>query len=511
MINYIIKALLNDNSIFINDLGTFTKQYQSARFDGDTILPPQYIVNLTVKDDQPDGTEFINLLCREKQCRITEAAAEISHWVEELKTALENNKSVSFDNFGTFSLSDKGVIQFVCDHIDEINREFEGMGVVRLGARGDDMEEVQEMNEVQEVNEEEERIRGEEERRLQEEAEQRLREEEERLAREAEEKRLQEEAEQRLREAEEQERLAKEAEERRLQEEAEQRLREEEERRAREAEEKRLQEEEEQRRREEEERRAREAEEKRLQEEAEQRLREAEEQERLAKEAEERRLQEEAEQRLREAEENVNTEEVQEAHVVQEVQDAKVVHESTDTDGDNGDGNIPTEEKKKHRSLWWLFVLLILIALGVMGYLFRQQLLTVFNNLKEKITAPKEAVVTEEPETVAEDTIAYDETVAEDTVSEPEVYTPEVVRNTANGNYPVIRFEQGHYYVIAGSLPNEQDAVRHIKQRNLDQYEPKLVTQSGVSNLRVCIGIFDTEEEAESFAKNVNPKYWVLK
>ncbi len=442
MINYIIKALLNDNSIFINDLGTFTKQYQSARFDGDTILPPQYIVNLTVKDDQPDGTEFINLLCREKQCRITEAAAEISHWVEELKTALENNKSVSFDNFGTFSLSDKGVIQFVCDHIDEINREFEGMGVVRLGEVGIGSEM------------EEERIRGEEE----------------------------------------------------------QRMREEEERRVREAEEKRLQEEEEQRRREEEERRVREAEEKRLQEEAEQRLREAEEQERLAKEAEERRLQEEAEQRLREAEENVNTEEeIQEAHMVQEVQDVKVVHESTDTDGDNGDGNIPTEEKKKHRSLWWLFVLLILIALGVLGYLFRQQLLTVFNNLKEKITAPKEAVVTEEPETVAEDTIAYDETVAEDTVSEPEVYTPEVVRNTANGNYPVIRFEQGHYYVIAGSLPSEQDAVRHIKQRNLDQYEPKLVTQSGVSNLRVCIGIFDTEEEAESFAKNVNPKYWVLK
>ncbi len=516
MINYIIKALLNDNSIFINDLGTFTKQYQSARFDGDTILPPQYIVNLTVKDDQPDGTEFINLLCREKQCRITEAAAEISHWVEELKTALENNKSVSFDNFGTFSLSDKGVIQFVCDHIDEINREFEGMGVVRLGevGIGSEMEEERiRGEEEQRMREEEERrVREAEEKRLQEEEEQRRREEEERRVREAEEKRLQEEAEQRLREAEEQERLAKEAEERRLQEEAEQRLREEEDRRAREVEEKRLQEEEEQRRREEEERRAHEAEEKRLQEEAEQRLREAEEQERLAKEAEERRLQEEAEQRLREAEENVNTEEeIQEAHMVQEVQDVKVVHESTDTDGDNGDGNIPTEEKKKHRSLWWLFVLLILIALGVLGYLFRQQLLTVFNNLKEKITAPKEAVVTEEPETVAEDTIAYDETVAEDTVSEPEVYTPEVVRNTANGNYPVIRFEQGHYYVIAGSLPSEQDAVRHIKQRNLDQYEPKLVTQSGVSNLRVCIGIFDTEEEAESFAKNVNPKYWVLK
>ena len=430
MINYIIKALLDGDSISINDLGTFTKQYQSARFEGDTMLPPQYVVNLIIQDDQPDGTEFIDLLCREKQCRITEAAAEISRWVEELKTALENNKSVSFDNFGTFSLNNKGIIQFVCDHIDEINREFEGMSVVKLGEvgiGGDEEENV--VNEVQDVKEEEE-------------------------------KRLQEEAEQRIREAEEQERLAKEAEERRLQEEAEQRLR------------------------------------------------EAEEQERLAKEAEERRLQKETEEQEKAA---LVNEEIVESEAIEERKED--IEEEAEPDVEEQVDKIeePTEGKKKRRSLWWLFVLLILIALGVLGYLFRQQLLTTFNNLKEKVTAPKEAVVTEEPETVAEDTVAYDEIVAEDTVSEPEVYTPEVVRNTVNGNYPIIRFEQGHYYVIAGSLPSEQDAVRHIKQRNLDQYEPKLVMQNGVSNLRVCIGIFDTEEEAENFAKNINPKYWVLK
>ena len=456
MINYIIKALLDGDSISINDLGTFTKQYQSARFEGDTMLPPQYVVNLIIQDDQPDGTEFIDLLCREKQCRITEAAAEISRWVEELKTALENNKSVSFDNFGTFSLNNKGIIQFVCDHIDEINREFEGMSVVKLGEvgiGGDEEENV--VNEVQDVKEEEE-------------------------------KRLQEEAEQRIREAEEQERLAKEAEERRLQEEAEQRLRE----------------------AEEQERLAKEAEERRLQEEAEQRLREAEEQERLAKEAEERRLQKETEEQEKAA---LVNEEIVESEAIEERKED--IEEEAEPDVEEQVDKIeePTEGKKKRRSLWWLFVLLILIALGVLGYLFRQQLLTTFNNLKEKVTAPKEAVVTEEPETVAEDTVAYDEIVAEDTVSEPEVYTPEVVRNTVNGNYPIIRFEQGHYYVIAGSLPSEQDAVRHIKQRNLDQYEPKLVMQNGVSNLRVCIGIFDTEEEAENFAKNINPKYWVLK
>ena len=474
MIQYIIKALLNDDSIFINDLGTFTKTYQSARFDGDTMLPPQYVVTLTVKDDQPDSTEFINLVCREKQCRITEASAEINQWVEELKTAIENNKEVEFDNFGTFSLSNKGVITFVCDHIDELNREFEGMGVVKLGELGE------EMKEVQEVQEE---MKDEEIRRLQEEEEERrLQEEEERRLQEEAEQRLQEEEEQRLREAEEQERLAKEAEEKRLQEEAEQRLKD----------------------AEEQERLAKEAEEKRLQEEAEQRLREAEEQERLAKEAEEKRLQEEAEQRLREAKEQ--------ERLAKEAEE----QEEKDEQEEKEEKKPAKRTKKKRRSWWWLFVLLILIALGVLGYLFRQQLTDTFHRIKMEFTATDEEVISEEDEAaVDEETATYEEETQEaqeeEVATEPEVYSPEVMRTTANGNYPVIRFEQGHYYVIAGSLPTEQDAVRHIKQRNLDQYEPKIVLQNGVSNLRVCIGIFDTEEEAETFAKNVNPKYWVLK
>ena len=469
MIQYIIKALLNDNSIFINDLGTFTKTYQSARFDGDTMLPPQYVVTLTVKDDQPDSTEFINLLCREKQCRITEASAEINRWVEELKTAIENNKEVEYDNFGTFSLNNKGVITFVCDHIDELNREFEGMGVVRLGDEVQEVKEEQEVNEVQEVQEVKEEMKDEEIRRLQEESEQRLR--------EAEEKRLQEEAEQRLKEAEEQERLAKEAEAKRLQEEAEQRLKE----------------------AEEQERLAKEAEEKRLQEEAEQRLREAEEQERLAKEAEEKRLQEEKED--------------QEVNEVKEEQEEEVKVE--DKGAGSNEKKPAKRRRKKRRSLWWLLVLIILIVLGVLGYLFRQQLSDTFLRIKMEFNPTDEEVITEEDEEVAEATATYEEVTPqekeEEVVPEPEVYTPEEVRTTATGNYPVIRFEQGHYYVIAGSLPTEQDAVRHIKQRNLDQYEPKIVMQNGVSNLRVCIGIFDTEEEAETYAKSVNKNYWVLK
>lgn len=452
MIQYIIKALLKDDSIFINDLGTFTKTYQPARFDGDTMLPPQYVVTLTVTDDQPDSTEFINLVCREKQCRITEASAEINRWVDELKTAIENNKEVAFDNFGTFSLNNKEGIAFVCDHIEELNREFEGMGVVKLGERGKEEEqevkevkEVQEVNGVKEVKEEKEEMRDEEIRRLQEEEEE-----------EEEERRLQEEAEQQLREAEEQERLAKEAEERRLQEEAEQRLR------------------------------------------------EAEEQERLAKEAEEK------------VKEDQEVKEVKEVQEVKEVKEVEVVDLGDVVYKDAYiDDKKPAKRKKKRRSWWWLFILLILIVLGVLGYLFRQQLTDAFQQIKKEFAETDEEVITEEDEGVAEETATYEEETQEEqeeeVVTEPEVYTPEVVRTTTNGNYPVIRFEPGHFYVIAGSLPTEQDAVRHIKQRNLDQYEPKLVTQNGVSNLRVCIGIFDTEEEAEAFAKNVSPKYWVLK
>ena len=93
----------------------------------------------------------------------------------------------------------------------------------------------------------------------------------------------------------------------------------------------------------------------------------------------------------------------------------------------------------------------------------------------------------------------------------PEPYKPKVVKSTADNKYEYIRFESGHYYVIAGSLPNESDAELHIRQRGLDKYQPTLLLQDGVSNIRVCIGIYDTEEEAESFAKGINSKYWVLK
>ncbi len=188
------------------------------------------------------------------------------------------------------------------------------------------------------------------------------------------------------------------------------------------------------------------------------------------------------------------------------------VKEEEEDDDDFEEEEIKTP--KKRRSLWWLFVLIIFIALGVIGYLFRSQFADLYQQVISKFSKQTEQeVVTEsstEDETIEAPVDEEIEQVVEET-PEPVVYEPKVLKTTADGKYQYIAFETGHYYVIAGSLPNETDAEMHIRQRNLSQYSPTLVLQDGVSNIRVCIGIYDTEEEAEQFAKSINSKYWVLK
>lgn len=153
------------------------------------------------------------------------------------------------------------------------------------------------------------------------------------------------------------------------------------------------------------------------------------------------------------------------------------------------------------------------------GYLFRDKLRPALENVKEKFSKKEQVAEPAEsptPETI-EVTIPKEEpveAVVEEVPEEeptPAAYTPETVKKTADGKYPYIQFETGHYYVIVGSLPTEGDAERHIRNRSLNQYDPKLVLQKGVGNIRVCVGIFDSEEEAENFGKGTGLKYWVLK
>ncbi|MCQ2277578.1 MAG: hypothetical protein MJZ87_11660, partial [Bacteroidales bacterium] len=132
MVPFIIKALQKSESVCVNDLGTFAVHYVPARIEGKEIKAPHNEVTLDTNIEH-DEIAFTNLVSREKKCQITQANNEIIAWVDELKTALQNNKSVTFEGFGTFSLSDKGKLSFNCDYIPELNEEFEGMADITPG------------------------------------------------------------------------------------------------------------------------------------------------------------------------------------------------------------------------------------------------------------------------------------------------------------------------------------------------------------------------------------------
>ncbi len=187
-------------------------------------------------------------------------------------------------------------------------------------------------------------------------------------------------------------------------------------------------------------------------------------------------------------------------------------HNETNED-EKEDEDSPKKQKSSRWWLWLLIILLILVVVGIIGYLFRDKLSATIERIKEK-REPTEQLVEigeEEEDAMEEETYSIEEMEEEEAPVDAEPYTPQVVKSTGDNKYSYIRFEQGHFYVIAGSLPNEHDAELHIRQRGLDRYQPTLLLQDGVSNIRVCIGIFDSEEEADQFAQSTNANYWILK
>ena len=153
IINYLIKALCEKESVYVNNLGLFRKEYEPAQIKDGTITPPGYKL---VYDPDYDGNgfAFTMFVSQKGSMLITEASTRIDQWVAQLKTALDNNKSVSFENFGTFAKNSHGIISFVCDRISELNIEYEGMEPVSFGIqKGNDVEEENNEVENEEVNE----------------------------------------------------------------------------------------------------------------------------------------------------------------------------------------------------------------------------------------------------------------------------------------------------------------------------------------------------------------------
>lgn len=386
IVTYLIKALTEKESVFVTNLGLFSQQYQAAQIRDGQIIPPCHKV---VFDPDYDGNGFaFTMFVSMKASMLTsDATVKVNQWVNELKNALDNNKSVSFENFGTFAKNDNGVITFESDRIAELNIEFEGMEAVPLSHHP--------IHVPVEIQEEEDTSK------------------------------------------------------------------------------------------------------------------------------------------IRQATDNDYV-----APVISETEETESApaEEENDQTPDNEVDNtiIPEEEtteKPKKRRAWFviLIIIVVLAILNVLGYIFREEIEKFYNQqIDRNDTGEIEAQEAEdyvyetpqdtytEVDSLAEETDIETIEGNENTTTTQQTGAATNISQTTTGNGLsnddnfIIRFEKGKHYVIAGSFPTEADVRKHIRQQHLEKYHPKAVKQDGVSNLRVCIGIFNNEADAENFRDSVNAKYWVL-
>ena len=394
MIDFLLKTLLQDQYVFVERLGAFRIQLRHAAVEKNVIRPPYNEVVFSQNDSEENNFALANQISREKKCLFTEANEQIMKWVDELLAALQHNKSVTYEDFGTFMLDKKGNITFESAIIPQLNSPFEGMEPIDIKSVGIVAAEDEEPMAVVETEKEPEP------------------------------------------------------------------------------------------------------------------------------------------EPVVESEPVVEPEPVAEPEPVMEPEPvAEPVGANNDSpedetmkgDEDEDDDDEDDDEKKHHKHAWLWILLLLLIALGALGFVFKDRIWSYYQQWKDK-KQPVEQEVTQEETDVDNQTATFDEepvveeveAVEEETrevVEEPapKLVAPAPVKSTSDGKYDYIRFEQGRYYVIVGSFPTESDVERHIRNKKLGQYSPTIVKQDGVTNLRVCIGVFDTEAAAEQFAKTTNQNYWILK
>ena len=414
IIKSIIRYLQTDDELIINRLGRFTKKIVASQVEGSMITPPKVILEFEYTEDG-NGFSLVDRISKWESLRLLDADDAVSKWVSELKSAVQNNKSVAFENFGTFSMNSAGKIEFESDIIKELNGEFYGMNPVPV-VKSDKIEIVPEIKEEPiEIKEEPVEIK----------------------------------------------------------------------------------------------------------------------------------------------EEPIEIEEEPEIptevpHIInttfEESEDKNQADETVDSAEENTGSDDSSEEviikKPKRKSRWFeriLFIIIILGALALVGYLFRKEVKQFYQDhfQKTEVVTPTTQPIPNQQDITSDE---MDETLdtTELVTSEPVVEQPKTVaeqpkttpdkpkttsttgttikpvqnnqpmnQSTGNGVYKTVSIESGKFYVIAGSFVKQQDAIKHIQEKKLGSYNPVLVV--GQSRVRVCIGIFKTEAEATAYAAKIDKTYWVLK
>lgn len=425
IIQTLIEILKTEESVFINDLGQFSKHFVSAQLTDGVLYPPQYHVKFNSKSDG-NGFAFTLKLSEKLQKRIPEADGEVKKWVEELKAAVLNNKSISFHNFGTFYLNSKGELGFDSTNIVELNSEYEGMEPIEIKA----LEKEEVVSETVPTKEQ-----------MKEEVVETISDNIQPSPNPA-------------MEIPEVNNVAAAA----------------------------------------------------------------------GTSNETKIMDEEKEKTL--AEPGVSEVEVKaETSIPQE--------------------NIGVEKeskpKKKHRkaAIILTIILVVLLSLGAIGYFYwvpieltvkdimhqyfsKETVQTgvvtegssefdIFNQINENECCNKEVVLI--PFLPGYEQNGDTSAVEKEPLSAGEITSSdeETILSPSTTEFSKTLFQKGKYYVIAGSFISEKDAALHIKERSLQHLNPILLYQDGNNRIRVCVGIYNSEQEANDFVNKINRNYWVLK
>lgn len=442
IIKNIIRALQTEESVYLSSLGIFRCVRKEASINDNKITPPQVIIQFQ-EDKEANGFAFATKLSQWEQITIVDAYEMCNRWIDELKAAINNNQSITYDNFGTFRRGKKEEIIFESSYIQELNLEFEGMNPLVITPTGIISEETTEVVEDQETPQAEttppQVI-------LEPEVLETLPTENDSNAPIEEKDRQEGEIAEVEAEPESAETMPLETS--------------------------------------------------------------------TTIETENQLENNDCQPEIEES----KTEEVPESEDTQEIEEEE--EEEDDDDDDDDDDN---KGKRKRRWEVWLFIFIILASIGVLAALFDDELVHLYQKIIDKketnteLTTPSDTTDNEEIsslETTSNEELEEEvEEVIEPTTEETIVQEVKSNSNptTTNGNIPIIDFESGKFYVIAGSFIKQSDAELHIKQKSLQRYNAKIVKQNGNNRLRVCIGIFDTENEAINFAAKIDKNYWVLK
>lgn len=193
-------------------------------------------------------------------------------------------------------------------------------------------------------------------------------------------------------------------------------------------------------------------------------------------------------------------------------------------DENSTDGYQPTTTKSRKWVGWFFFVLTILFSFLFLVFIFYDTIELKIEEWKWKKTlADVSQIDSLNSRSNVQITDSLNDTLDVDSLNPPFSLsdTSQVLQENAlvdekksdfsfaNNKFEKIRFEKGKYYVIAGSFDTERRAVEHAILKQKQGLTPKLLYQEYVSKIRICVGIYDTEEEALKAIPQGND-FWIL-